>query len=325
MASGKVFNSSRYSPYPTNAPTTLQSQASSSRAAFTPDSVDLISPMQPILLRYERYQDDMPVKSIEAQEEGFTGLRHYEFMRKYNNLDSKPSLDHVGARDLDAHPDADALDEADTDAPAFTGAPTPPLNINAYTQPIYRGTTHNPAVCLAILRIAQRNLPGTNFVSALNHIPNIRPADPLPALVSTAPGNLAPAPFLDWQRPTKKPDDKGITVAFLPSFYGDRHAIAYWQYVHDFKRGVVLGSACIAPCSEAELRRYGLVEYIAAEDLAAIGARDGVEAMRSVGAEDGFWLERDVIEDWEEWRAAFRTCAVHWERRMKLVRGAHEG
>ncbi|KAF1933539.1 uncharacterized protein M421DRAFT_51836 [Didymella exigua CBS 183.55] len=251
-------------------------------------------------------------------------------MYKQKKLDLKPSLDHIDYRDYDADlTDSDAHFGTDTEAPTFTGPPKPPLDMAAYTQPVYAGTTHNPTVFLAILHIAQRNLPGMDFVSALNHIPNIRPADQLPVLIPTASGNLAPAPFLDSRPPYKRPGDDDINVAFLPYFYGERHGIAYWQYIKDFKRGIALGSACVTPCSEDDLRHYGLVDYIAAEDLAGFIKQDGgsvrgVDMMRVVGIEDGNWMQRDVVEDWTDWRATFRTCAVHWESRMRLMRGEHE-
>jgi hypothetical protein len=87
----------------------------------------------------------------------------------------------------------------------------------------------------------------------------------------------------------------------------------------------------VTPCSEEDLRRYGLVEYIEPEDVngdfGPVGPRgpEGVDMMNSVGVDAGRWLEKDVVEDWEEWRGTFRTCAVHWDRRMALMRGQHEG
>lgn len=341
MAPGRLFNnarialSPRYSPYPTNMPAAQRAQASSSRNSHAQASPERLPPVQPVVLRYEKYQDDMPVKSIEGQEQGFTGVRHYSFMQRQKKLDSKPSLDHIDYRDVGGPSDNPSHDlfEADLDPPTYTGPPSPPLNTVTYNQPIYIGTTHNPSVFLAILRIAQLNLPHMNFVSALNHIPNVAPKDSLPVLISSAPGNLAPIPFLDTTRPEKRIEDVDISVAFLPYFYdqGKRHGIGYFETIHDYKRGNILGTACITPCSEEDLRCYGLVEYIDPKDLMGMiglpdeGGVEGVDWMSEVGVCGGKWLEKDTVEDWEEWRRTFRTCAVAWENRMGLLRGQLEG
>jgi hypothetical protein len=338
-------HSPRQSPYPTSASVAKQSQASSSRTILSKASPKTTPPAQRVILRYERYQDDMPVKSTEGPKQGYTGFHHYTFLAKQHKFDKKPSLDHPNyLADY-----ADDTDLTDTDAPhepepepdlsslAYADYPARPPLQDKYSQPIYYGTTRNPTVFLAILRIAQLNNPRMDFVSALNHVPNIGPTEQLPRLTPLAPGNLTPAPFID--TPEVRPDasDEGgedmeeINVAFLPYFYGERHGIAFWEYVQDFKRGKVLGSACVTPCSEEDLRRYGLVEYIEPEDVngdfGPVGPRgpEGVDMMNSVGVDAGRWLEKDVVEDWEEWRGTFRTCAVHWDRRMALMRGQHEG
>lgn len=338
--------SSRQSPHPTSPPVTTQSQASSSSRTLSQTSPKSSTPpVQRVILRYERYQDDMPVRSVEVPTQGYTGLRHYTFLAKQHKFDAKPSLDHVNY----LSDEADDADLTDTDAPhepelevdisslAYTDYPARPPLQNNYSQPIYFGTTRNPRVFLAIVYIARLNNPQMNFVSALNHVPNIGPTEQLPRLASLGPDSLAPTPFVDRLHPRlvqalSEDDDKtDIKVAFLPYFYGERHGVAFWEYVEDFKRGEVLGSACVTPCSEEELRWYGLIEYIDPEEVkdvfGPVGLRgqEGVDMMNSVGVDQGRWLEKDVVEDWEEWRAVFRVCAVHWQNRMSSMRGMHEG
>jgi hypothetical protein len=340
--------SSRQSPYPTSAPVAAQSQASSSRKILSQSSPKSTPPAQRIILRYERYQDDMPVRSIEGPKQGYTGSHHYTFSAKQHKFDTKPSLDHINYLSDDADlKDTEDANLTDTEVPyeiepdlsslAYTDYPArPPLQIN-YSQPIYYGTTRNPTVFLAILRIAQLNNPKINFVSALNHVPNIGPTEPLPRLVPLPRGSLTPAPFLDTlgaspaQALADNDQTNEIMVAFLPYLYGERHGIAFWEYVQDFKRGQILGSACVTPCSEEDLRRYGLVEYIDLDEVKGLvgqlGPRgaEGVDLMNSVGVSEGRWLERDVVEDWEDWRGTFRACGVHWEGRTAFMRGQHEG
>lgn len=333
------------SPYPASAPVATQSQASSSRTTLSKTSPRNTPPAQRVILRYERYQDDMPVRSTEVPTQGYTGFRHYTFLAKLHKFDTKPSLDHtsylVGDVDDADLTDNDALSkpepEPDLSSLAYADYPArPPLQKN-YSQPIYYGTTRKPTAILAILRIAQLNNPKMDFVSALNHVPNIGPTERLPRLTPLPLGSFTPAPFLD--TPGTHPDaleeddeeQEDINVAFLPYFYSERHGIAFWEYSPNLKRGQVLGSACVTPCSEEDLRRYGLVEYIDPEDVKGafgpLGPRgpEGVDMMNSVGVYAGRWLEKDIVEDCEEWRGAFGTCAVHWNSRMALMRGQQEG
>ncbi|KAJ4379255.1 hypothetical protein N0V86_005300 [Didymella sp. IMI 355093] len=226
----------------------------------------------------------MPVRSIEGPKQGYIGFHHYTFLAKQHKFDTKPSLDHIEYLSDDADlTDTYDADLIDTDAPheiepdlsslAYTDYPARPPLQNDYSQPIYYGTTRNPVVFLAILRIAQLNNPKMNFVSALNHIPNIGPTEQLPRLIPLAPGSLTPAPFLDTldtspaQASADNDETNEINVAFLPYLYGERHGIAFWEYAQDFKRGQILGSACVTPCSEEDLRRYGLVEYVDLDEV----------------------------------------------------------
>ncbi|KAF3053249.1 hypothetical protein E8E11_004414 [Didymella keratinophila] len=334
--------SSRQSPYPTSAPVVKHSQASSSRTTLSQTSARSTPTALRVILRYEKYQNDMPVRSTEGLEQGYTGFKHWTFLAKQHKFDTKPSLDHINFLTSDA-------DLTDTAAPhqsepepglsplAYADYPARTPLQDKYSQPIYYGATRKLTVFLAILRIAQLNNPNMDFVSALNHVPNIGPTEQLPRLTPLEPGCLTPAPFLDTPEIRLDVSEEGgdekdeINVTFLPFFYSERHGIAFWEYVQDYKRGQVLGSACVTPCTEEDLRRYGLVECVDPEDVKGVfgpvGPRgpEGVNMMNSVGVDAGRWLEKDVVEDWEEWRGTFRTCAVHWNSRMALMRGLHEG
>lgn len=120
-----------------------------------------------------------------------------------------------------------------------------------------------------------------------------------------------PIPFVDRLHPhlvqaLSEDDDKtDIKVAFLPHFFVERHGIAFWECFDDSKHGQVLGSACVTPCSEGELRHYGLIEYIDPEEIERVfgpvrsRGLEGVDMINGVGVDQGRWLEKDVVEDWE--------------------------
>ena len=44
-----------------------------------------------------------------------------------------------------------------------------------------------------------------------------------------------------------------------------------------------------------------------------------VEYIEHVAAREGEWLERDVVEDWEEWCRSFRVARRVWEKVLKGV------
>ena len=282
------------------------------------------------MLRYEKHQDTIAVNSVEETQHlpPLTGVEHYLHIFHRKGHDLKPSLDHIDYGKLERPPDDYSLFEVleDNLTPQTAhGAASPPPSPASYAQPIYSGTTRNPAVFLSILRVAERNRPDLDLVSATNHIPNIRPTDLLPPLFPAAPGNLAPQPFLDTTYPYLKRDgDVDMAVAFLPHFYngGERHAIGFYDVLTCHRRGRVLGTAFFTPCSEEDLRRYGLVVYVESWDD---GDVQGLEEMASVGCCEGGWVERDTVEEYEEWRMVLRVASVAWERRMGLLRGELEG
>lgn len=286
----------------------------------------------PVVLRYERYQDTIHVNTIESegsqQAKISAGAKHYVHMHQQKGLTSKPSLDGV---------DYSALARLESDSPPhnplamdvpqkpWPRAPAPPSPSTAYSEPIYSGTTRNPAVFLAILSIAQTNLPSLDLVSALNHIPNIAPSDALPDLIPAAPGNLAARPFLDTRAPrSKREGDADINIAFLPDFYdrGTRHALGFFQIQRCPRKGRLLGTAFFTPCTELDLRKYGLVEYV--DDADEVG-EGGVDTMSRVACEEGEWRDRDTVEEYEEWKLMYRVASVAWEAKLGLMRGDQEG
>ena len=308
------------------------------------------------ILRAEKTRDQLLVNSVERspfRAPPLTGLEHYMHMMHQSGLDTILSQD-----ETDTHKPSDAQNGAVTNGTLTNGtttngttanrsnthpahrahanaptpppsahtapltAPTPPQPQTHYDHPIYTGTTHNPAVFLAILRIASANLPYLNLLSALNHIPNIHPADPLPVLHPATQENLAPQPFLDsafaWQ---KKHGDEEVRVAFLPNFYdaGERHAIGFWTTRADEQQPgqMMLGTAFVTPCCEGELAAWGLVEYTEEKE------GEGM-LLERVGCAAGRWVQRDTVEEYDEWKVAFCVAGKAWEGRVKLSKGALE-
>ncbi|KAJ4984009.1 hypothetical protein SVAN01_10503 [Stagonosporopsis vannaccii] len=286
----------------------------------------------PVVLRYEKYQDVIHVNSIENEDNQqappTTGVKHYLLVHYQRGLISKPSLDHIDYAALSRSQSSTPTFSFDMDPPPMhlhPRAPSPPSPPSTYASPVYAGHTHNPAVFLAILTLAHGNLPSLNLVSALNHIPNMAPSDtltlPASSFSSSELHTSVTQPFLETCSPRpKRDDDEDINVVFLPYFYdnGTRHAMGFFQIGRCPLRGRVLGTAFFTPCTEGELRRFGLVTYMDEE------GEGGVEKMRRIGCEKGAWRERDTVEEWEEWKLVYRVASVAWETRMGLMRGEIE-
>ncbi|RYN53739.1 hypothetical protein AA0118_g9501 [Alternaria tenuissima] len=151
--------------------------------------------------------------------------------------------------------------------------PKPKFNRLDYDWPIYRARTTNPAVFLAIIRIAEKNLPFINFDSAITHLPNRAVNASLPIL----PFNNAPnrrwkgkekAVFTDDLPYEKKKDDQLMTILFLPEFYKDgRHAVGYYDIAPGRDKSLKLEAENVVqllftPCDTEDLVRWGLVHWI---------------------------------------------------------------
>jgi hypothetical protein len=220
-----------------------------------------------------------------------------------------------------------------------TTLPKPLTNRINYLESIYTITTSNPAVLLSILRIAERNLPFINFDSAIMHLPNVAANARVPALPcgSHRKENGQPA-FVDdipWQEPGEVEMDEVMTILFLPRFYTDgRHAVGYYALAPHYTPSPAQPLAVsdvvqilFTPCHTADLVQAGLVEWVPGDDGREGADSDdlGVEYIQCVGARRGDWLDRDVVEDWEEWCVAFRAVRRVWEKVLKEVVAREEG
>lgn len=282
-------------------------------------------------LLFNTYQNTLIVNSVEEESnrQRLAGMEHYRHMMNINGYDAKPSLDRVVGGDSGASQDdmstSDIFDN-DVEPDTLTGSstrgtqPALPASPSSYSQPIYSGTTHSPVVFFSILRIAQQNLPSLDLTSALNHLPNIHPGDSLPQLRLSAPGNLAPVPFIDNNAPPQRSNDADISIAFLPTFYSDaRHALGYFEVLPNTHNSKKVGVCLFTPCTEDDLRRYGLVEYLTGRE------DEGVEGMSKVGASEGMWLDRDVVEEYEEWSLVWKVVSGVWKGRFDKTLGEFEG
>ena len=279
----------------------------------------------PIVLRYEKHQDTLLVNSVEIEDNRrqLIGVKHYLHMLRRLGLEAKPSLDHTDYRNLAEYHDASENDPSPHIPQSISttlAPPTPPPSPSVYNYPIYSGNTKNPAIFLSIVRIAQHNLPSINLTSALNHIPNIHPLDTLPTLHTSAPENLAPLPFLDCTFAPKRPNDTTINIAFLPHFYsGTQHSIGYFHLLTSSHGNKKVGTCLFTPCTEEDLKRYGLVEYLKGRE------DEGSRGMRRVGSGHGCWVDKDTVEEYREWSLVWKIVGGVWEGRLGYSRGELEG
>jgi hypothetical protein len=173
-----------------------------------------------------------------------------------------------------------------------------PNSVKDYTNPIYTAKTTNPAVFLAITRIAQRNLTFLDLNSALNHIPNLSPTQPYPKLNTGV--------FIDEVPHQQRSSDIDMTIAFLPKFYNDEaHAIGFYSSLS------CSSSTCLfTPCSTADLEQYKMIEWM----MLASKAQDEEQRRNvvAVGTRRGRWMRADVVEDWEEWKRVKRMVGEGW-------------
>ncbi|KNG50464.1 armadillo-like helical protein [Stemphylium lycopersici] len=330
------------------------SQQASAATRYVPTSPSPPRPPPPSY-PWDSHQDDVVVNTVEnGQTAQRTGVSHYlhqlSFRDDYEHIGTHPSEDarrrkrEDGEADVGAEQDRGEIDDGEGVKQEFdenedededgdqdpridlTKAPipasfSPSSSKQQYTSKIYKGTTKDPAVFLAIARLVQCNLPYIDWTSALNHIPNLPPgvhAEDVPGRSYEGKGK---AKMRDVD------DDENVTILFLPDLYHDgRHALGYYttrpKTSNPQKR--VLTRMLFSPCTSAQLQRYGLVTY-APDDYAQIAGRGkgkGKERasewlhVQSVGASTGRWLDYDVVEDWEEWREAVSVVGRVWEERL---------
>jgi hypothetical protein len=216
--------------------------------------------------------------------------------------------------------------KSEQDHTDITTLPKPLANRLDYLECIYKATTTNPAVFLAILRIAERNFPFIDFDSALTHLPNLPPNSHLPPLASllTHPPKKDGQPLFIEDTPyQERKDDEAMTILFLPRFYKDgRHAVGYYALApeRDAEKKVLgvedVVQVLFTPCEVRDLVGGGLVKWVPVEPGKVADKEEvlDVEYMECVGARGGEWLERDVVEDWDEWSQGFRVARRVWER-----------
>jgi hypothetical protein len=168
-----------------------------------------------------------------------------------------------------------------------------PTRRGNYNQKIYQAWTTNPAVFLAIARIAQRNIRFLDLTFALDHLPNHPPDQPLPKL---AKGKFA--------------NDVSHLVRDA------RQALGFFSLEDDADAEhptCVRARTCLfTPCTTANLEEYGLVQWIA-------GKRGG--KIQVVGSYDGEWLCAEIVEDWDDWRVCEMVAGQVWENKVVRCRG----
>jgi hypothetical protein len=281
-------------------------------------------PARPVGRRYnlglypwDDYQDIIVVNSVEEEDDQdlthqLVGAEHYRAVISQHD-DYKHVCVHFN--EYRAHGQrVQDLSDTDDEDDAMRVKPEPHLDIedthlptprSNYDQPIYQAWTTNPAVFLAIARIAQRNLRFLDLTSALDHLPNHPPDQPLPELVK---GEFAN----DLPQASKKSDIK-FTIVFLPNYYEDaRHALGFFTLEDDAEpqhpKRVRTRTCLFTPCSTADLQEYGLVEQ-------AAGKRVG--KIKAVGGYDGEWLDAGIVEDWDDWRTCEMVAGRIWDKKVK--------
>ncbi|KAI4684194.1 hypothetical protein J4E81_009073 [Alternaria sp. BMP 2799] len=208
----------------------------------------------------------------------------------------------------------------------YTKLPKPRCNRPNYVEYIYRATTTNPAVFLAILRVAERNLPFINFDSAITHLPNLPANARLPgipalealssessdALEASAPSKSSNHPqkkkvsqpaFIEDTPHEKKETDIPMTILFLPNLYEDgRHALGYYALAPEADPDTKqlnpedVVQILFTPCGISDLVEARLLEWTpidpelkarADEKKSADKKGDGVEGGDGKGVGDG--------------------------------------
>ncbi|KAH9873044.1 hypothetical protein J1614_005441 [Plenodomus biglobosus] len=273
--------------------------------------------MPPAKYPWDSHQNAL-VNSVEltGPQQRPTGVAHYRQILEERRSYPKICIDF--AKEY-AHEDgrgapSDAMLDSDTSqcirsnlyVPSmnYTACPAPPSARSDYSREIYHVTTFNTAVCLAIIRIAEKNLPFIDFISATKHLPNLAPSDPLPTLiVGTLAGDV---PF------SHLPTDVTITIAFLPEFYSDRrHALGYYvllpSIVDPSKDRIT--TAVFTPCTTADLEDWDMVLYQEGKE------GDGIHHIDVVGVRGGRWLKPDIGEHWGHWRVVWWVLE-RWEKRV---------
>jgi hypothetical protein len=292
---------------------------------------------------WDSHQDDLIVETIEEGRRPHAaraGVAHYLHLlaqeKDYKHITTdfdEYRRNFLGEEDLPKYNDLER-DEGrvweEQEGIKYTHLPVPPDTLSAYEKRIYKASTSNPAVFLAIIRLAEHNLPFLDFSSPLSHLPNHPPVEPLPKLIhGTFCANV----------PVKnKITDTPMTVLFLPEFYEDgRHALGFYTFqppAHPSSNPAKalfqsVKNVVFTPCTTSDLETYDLVEYLhtgkkgKGKEKAGGGGADSLKWM-CMGAREGTWLDQEVVEEYEEWSEGVRIVRSVWERRVELCCGAEE-
>lgn len=276
------------------------------------------------ILPDDSHQDDIIVNSIETPNHGrLTGYRHYvqELKRHGTYHRIRTTFKQYSGRGRTAQHLA-RLDRHRY-LPRSTENLKPGINYDQFTaipvhrrdngNPIYHGGTYNPLIPLAIIRIAQKNIPFIDLRSALNHLPNIKPTDACPPLhVSIHQGH---PDFVDESPHKRRKTDSCIRITYIPSYYSDgRHCIGY--YIDDDSSQ---GQMLFTPCTRADLKEFGLVmEHNSV-------ANDGIPDLdawhyRRIAIVNGHWYQKEN----EYWTMFWDFIDYTWRRRLKIMMGRYE-
>jgi hypothetical protein len=312
-------------------------QPAPSRVAKAPKKSARPARVAPKEYPWDSHQDDIIVETVE--EDGRRpGSQRAGAADYIHQLSQKADYEHITTNfdkyrrnstkeaDLPQYDDSEQDEGREWEEQAgidYTVIPSPPEAMSDYDERIYKTATSNPVVFLAIIRLAQHNLPFLDFDGAISHLPNHPPADALPTLT---PGTFAAdLPFLN------KTTDTSMTILFLPSFYEDtRHALGFYTFAPPAHLSSnpaktlfqSVQSVVFTPCTSRDLETYDLVEYLQGRQKK--GNSRNLEAIRCVGAREGRWLDEQTVEDYEEWSEGVRIVRCVWERRVYLCCGGEE-
>jgi hypothetical protein len=211
--------------------------------------------------------------------------------------------------------DVDDLDEKDEEEVGGSGFTELPKAEEDYDGPIYSARTKNPAVFLAITRIAKRNLPFLDFTSALTHLPNLPPTTPLPKLCKSV--------FIDDHPHARRSSDSQLTIALLLNFYilpSHPHALGYFttlsSSVSSTQTPCLQTDSCLfTPCSDDDLLEFNMIQW---SKKKLIGRPRRMEVIES---RNGAWLKTDVVEEWKEWEVCKRVVGEVWAKRVGGFKG----
>lgn len=274
---------------------------------------------------WDDHQDDIIVRSIEKLRrvgvQQVAGAEHYAIIldrrkEEYEHICTHPDeyrkRPDVPKLEDDIIAEETLVEDSEEEEYDFDRPPQPPNRVDDYTSRIYTTRISNPAVFLAIIRIAQVNLRCLDFLSAVNHIPNLPFHTSLPKLSTEA--------FAEDVEHKKNGSRYGLNpelnFAFLPDFYSDgRHALGYYHLsptatIHNPHNPPQLQTCLFTPCTTADLENYGLVGWLEGTKTAH------VDNMAVVGGREGEWLHTDAVEEWEARKMVLRVVGRGWQRRL---------